>query len=295
MSSSGSGLEGRLARLRKRRAWSGLLSVEESAALSTVGFQQVSEVMGAAVYAVTGVGFYPAGAQPFPYFGRSSAQRHGSIDRNALPTYTSSRASVAVGSPPMISALKSGYRLALDRLVAEARAVGADGVVGVRVTTTRSHWRGGRLLNFLAVGTAVRSMGRTRAGTPFTTALSAAQTASALRAGWVPICYLACPVMAIRGLDQGSRRQRRISAGNGEIRAHTEAVNTCRHQARTDFAAAARSVHADGAVMAEMTLRLGPEKNLVEVTAVITGTALARFATRKELAPISVIAYRDAR
>jgi uncharacterized protein YbjQ (UPF0145 family) len=189
-----------------------------------------------------------------------------------------------------MTALKEGYRTALSRLVAEARAVGADGVVGIRIT--RATIRSGTppLWSFLAVGTAIRSVGRTRAGSPFTTDLSPAQTVAALRGGWVPVSFLACPVKAIRWVDTSSRRQRRITAANGEIDAYTEAVNACRHQARTDFAKAARAVHADAAVMGAMTLRIGPSPGLADVTVVITGTALARFAAGGATAqPLTVI------
>jgi uncharacterized protein YbjQ (UPF0145 family) len=211
--------------------------------------------------------------------------------RNAPRTYTSSLGNIAVGTPSTITVLKAGYRTALDRLVAEARAVGADGVVGVRITRGRARTASAvPLLSFLAVGTAVRSVGRTRATTPFTTDLSPAQTAAALRRGWVPVSYLACPVTAIRWVDADSRRQRRISAPNGEIGAHTQAVNHCRHQARTDFTKAARAVHADAAVMRAMTLSLGPSPGVAEVTVVVTGTALARFARRDTSAePLTII------
>lgn len=271
-------IQRRLDRLRKQRVSSGLSTVEGSAALSTVGFEQVSEVVGAAAFVVSTTGFYTVGARPWSSSSTGPTAWRTGGSRSAPRTYTSSAASVAVGTPPMMTALKEGYRTALSRLVAEARAVGADGVVGVRITRTRVDSGNAPLLSFLAVGTAIRSVGRTRAGTPFTTDLSPAQTVAALRGGWIPVSYLACPVKAIRWVDTSSRRQRRIFAANGEIDAHTEAVNACRHQARTDFAKAARAVHADAAVMGAMTLSIGPSPGVAEVTVVITGTALARFA-----------------
>jgi uncharacterized protein YbjQ (UPF0145 family) len=270
-------IQRRLRRLAKQRVTSGLLSVKGAAALSSVGFEQVSEVTGAVAYVVNTAGFYTAGAKPLAAPGTDWMAWRPGAARSEPRTFTSSAASVAVGTPPTVVALKDGYRTAMSRLVAEARAVAADGVVGVRITRIRTHSGELPLWSFLAVGTAVRSIGRTRAGTPFTTDLSAAQTAAALRGGWVPVSYLACPVKAVRWVDADSRKQRRVSASNGEINAHTEAVNACRHQARTDFAKAARAVHADAAVMSAMTLSLGPSPGLAEVTVVITGTALARF------------------
>lgn len=266
------------------------MSVEAAAALSGVGFEQVSEVMGAVAYAARSGGFYSAGAVPVWSSGGTPPFRwHRDVDGTGPPTYTSSHPFVAVGTPPSITAMKAGYRLALKRLVGEARAVGADGVVGVRITRTKIRSGDLPVWSFLASGSAIRSIGRSRAKLPFTTSLSAAQAASSIRAGWVPISYLACPVMAIRWVDAESRRQQRVSAANGEVHAHTEVVNTCRHQARTDFAAAAKQVHADGAVMTAMSLHLGHPAPLAEVTVVITGTALAMFATRTGVEPLTVI------
>lgn len=274
----------RVSRLKRRRATSGLLSVEESAALSSVGFQQCSEVIGAVAYAVTPIGFYASGLAPTAGWGAS-----GSTVPRAYRTYTSSKTSAAVGTPATITAMKAGYRTALERLLEEASAVGADGVVGVRVTRSTTHTDTREIWNFLAMGTAIRSTGPNRVTKPFTTALSGGGTAAALRAGWVPISYLACPVMAIRGIDYTSSQQMRRSAPNGEVEAHTDAVNTCRHQARTDFAAAARAVRADAAVMDKMTVHFGRVSGPVEVTVVVTGTALAHFAGGDQLAPIGVL------
>jgi uncharacterized protein YbjQ (UPF0145 family) len=261
--------------------------------LSSVGFEQVSEVLGAVAYVVNTTGFYTVGAKPLKSTG-SEPMVWGRTVRNPARTFTSTYPSVAVGTPPTITALKAGYSTALKRLVAEAHAAGADGVVGVRVTRDKSRSGDTPLWSFVAIGTAIRSTGRTRAGTPFTTDLSPAQTASALRAGWVPISYLACPVKAVRWVDPDSRRQRRITTANGEITAHTEAVNDCRHQARTDFAAAARAIRAEAAVMSSMTMGLGPRPGLAEVTVVITGTGLARFARGDDATPLPIVSLSRA-
>jgi uncharacterized protein YbjQ (UPF0145 family) len=278
----------RLRGLARRRTSSGLLSVEESAALSSVGFEQVSEVMGAVAYAVTPGGYYPAGLRTKQYGLSSVPWTVGPTGRGPR-TYISSRPTAAVGVPPKITAFKAGYRTSLGRLVEEAKAVGADGVVGVRVTRSRIRSGGLPVWSFVAIGTAIRSIGRSRAAAPFTTALPPAQVASALRAGWVPISYLACPVLALRWVDQSSSLQMGMTARNGEISAHTKVVNDCRHQARTDFADAARLVHADAAVMSAMSIDLAV-RGPAEVTVVITGTALARFGRPRALEPLTIMA-----
>lgn len=274
-----------MTRLAGGRGHSGLLSVEELAALSSVGFEQCSEVIGAVAYDPPPTQFYTSGLSPVPDSGFSRKRLSASYQ-----TYTSSRNTAAVGTPGHITALRGGYRTALQRLVEETKVIGGDGAVGVTVTCEETRLGESEVWSFLAIGTAIRSTGRARAASPFTTALSGTATATALRAGWVPITFLACPVMAIRAVDSESSPRLRRRAANGEVDAHTDAVNTCRHQARTDFAAAARAVRADAAVMGSMTMSHGRSHGPVRITVVITGTALARFGRRSEASPLSVLA-----
>lgn len=265
------------------RVSSGMLSTQECAALADVGLRQVSEVIGGIGIAVRQRGFFSTGgsAPGFP------SGWQGGPGGGPPPIYTSSTG--RSGVPDKIAAMRSGFRTALARLVEEARAVGADGVIDLRMDQRRIATGGASVWSFLATGTAVRSMGGTRAATPFTSALSAAQVASALRCGWVPVSYLACPVMAVRWVEPASRQAQRLSSDNGEVVAYSETVNVCRRQAGADFAAAARAVGADGAVMAEMTLQLGPARDLAEVSVVITGTALVRFSGHDVPASLTII------
>jgi uncharacterized protein YbjQ (UPF0145 family) len=75
--------------------------------------------------------------------------------------------------PQELTVLSDAYndcrRRALDRLRREAELAGADAVVGVRVTTARYEW-GSDLVEFQAIGTAVRAPElRTSAGPALTT------------------------------------------------------------------------------------------------------------------------------
>jgi uncharacterized protein YbjQ (UPF0145 family) len=265
----------RMDRLRDNRIRGGLLSVDEAAALATVGFEPVSEVLGAIGSRVNPRGTYYRSA------GRLGAAAN--PDRflaSDYRTYTSSGNSV-IGSSPVISALKAGCRSALSRLRAEAVAVGADGVVGVRLTRTVVQDSESPVWGFLAVGTAVRAIGRVHTPNPFTTDLSGPQAAAAIRSGWLPVSYVIAPCRAIRLVDPVSIRQRARTAPNGEVDAYTDAVNTCRRQARTDFLRAVESVHADGAVLSTMSLDVYLQTKDVAVAQVtISGTALARFKVR---------------
>jgi uncharacterized protein YbjQ (UPF0145 family) len=81
--------------------------------------------------------------------------------------------------------------LAMARMEAEAQALGADGIVGVRLDTGEYEW-GRDLVEFIAVGTAVRARGdgagyRTRFGKPFTSDLSGQDLRTLLHAGYRPL------------------------------------------------------------------------------------------------------------
>jgi uncharacterized protein YbjQ (UPF0145 family) len=261
-------------RLRGSRIRGGLLSVEEAAALATVGFEPISEVLGAVANRVNPRGTYY----------RPAGRRIGvDPDRFLAPdyqTYTSSK-NTLTGSSPVISALKGGFRTALSRLRAEAVAVRADGVIGVQLTRTVVLDSEFPVWGFLAIGTAVRATGRVHTSNPFTTDLSGAQAAAAIRSGWLPVSYLITPCRAIRLVDPVSIKQRARSAPNGEVDAYTDAVTTCRRQARTDFLRAAESVHADGAVLSTMSLDVYLQTRDVAIAQVtISGTALALFRVR---------------
>lgn len=279
-------LQRRLARLRDKPVSSGMLSPQESAALSDVGFRQVSEVIGAVAVRVPAGGFFQTGT------GLSSYPRgwQGGPDGGAPPVYTSSTKAPRV--PARVSALRTGFRVAIRRLVDEVRAVGGDGVVGLRVEQTTVGGPDNPTWHFLASGTAICSTGSTRAASPFTSALTATQTAVALRAGWVPVSYLACPVMAVRWVEPESRQRERLSAPNGEIDAYSEAVNVCRRQAGADFARAAREVKADAAVMSGMSVQVHSALDLAEVSVLVTGTALAQFRVARPPSPRTIISLR---
>ncbi|MDT4982459.1 MAG: hypothetical protein QOG07_4338 [Pseudonocardiales bacterium] len=263
-----------MARLRDSPIRGGLLSVEEAAALATAGFEPVSEVLGAVANRVNPRGSYSV----------TLGRRFLSPDYR---TFTSSSKNAA-GISPAMSAVKAGYRTALRRLRSEAIAVGADGVVGVRLSTTVVQDGEFPIWGFLALGTAVRAAGSVHTPNPFTTDLSGAQTAAAIRSGWIPVSYLITPCRAIRVVDPLSIKQRARTAPNGEVDAYTDAVTTCRRQARTDFLRAAENVHAHGAVLSTMSLDVHLETKDVAIAEVtISGTALARF-TVPDVAPGSL-------
>jgi uncharacterized protein YbjQ (UPF0145 family) len=91
-------------------------------------------------------------------------------------------------------AMYLGREAAMQRMIAEAASVGADGVVGVRLALNM--YQGGQeIMEFMAVGTAVRSKtnpGAYRApnGQPFTSDLSGQDFYTLCRTGHFPVSFV---------------------------------------------------------------------------------------------------------
>src|SRR5205814_525135 len=82
--------------------------------------------------------------------------------------------------------------LAMRRLSEEARRLGADGVVGARVDVGKHEW-GQHVLEFLAVGTAVRATAsgfREAGAPPFTSDLSGNDFWTLIQAGYRPLAMV---------------------------------------------------------------------------------------------------------
>ena len=90
----------------------------------------------------------------------------------------------------LTQAMYHARELAMTRMEEEADALGADGVVGVRLEIGRYEW-GADLAEFIAVGTAVKHregvLHRAPNGRPFTSDLNGQDFATLLRAGYRPV------------------------------------------------------------------------------------------------------------
>ena len=88
-------------------------------------------------------------------------------------------------------AMYNARELAMSRMEAEADQVGADGIVGVRMTVGFYEWGQG-LAEFIAIGTAVKAAAgkegsfKTPNGKPFTSDLSGQDFWTLLQAGYAP-------------------------------------------------------------------------------------------------------------
>src|SRR5258707_7510863 len=90
----------------------------------------------------------------------------------------------------LTQAMYHARELAMTRMEEEAAALGADGIVGVRLQGTRHEW-GESLAEFLAIGTAIRSRSgqtfRNAHGMPFTSDLSGQDFWTLLQTGYRPV------------------------------------------------------------------------------------------------------------
>ncbi len=252
----------RLARFSTSGVRTSLLSVPGAVGIQSVGLDPVAEVMGCIVQQIgwTATGGY--GGYNAPGFGMGMSYGY------------------AVDFRPYVQALYHGYNTALARMVTEAAAMGADGVVDVRIT--RSHL-GQSNHEFVALGSAVRARSTRRPAQPFTTVLSGPDVAKLMQAGWAPARIAIGIAVQAQYLDWRSRNQMSVMAGNTEVSGPTELITLVRHQARDTFGRQAREAGADGAIVSNIQLRTWEEGDentpLLGAESKVFGTAISRFHT----------------
>lgn len=138
-------------------------------------------------------------------------------------------------------------QLALGRLEQEAGLLRAHGIVGVRLTTRDYEWGAG-LIEYTAIGTAIRLPNAPLPPRPFLSDFSGQEFWTLLQAGYYPagivVGYCSYCVSSGWHLDQ----QLRWNWTNQEIGEYSQAVYTARHLAMTRLDAAARSLKALGVV-----------------------------------------------
>ena len=244
--------EAALARLADPAAKSGFytsdLSVSEFLLVKEAGFHPLGLVMGTSIYHV--------GLQ-----GRSWSQNQ------ELTVLT--------------QALYQAREAAMGRMVAEAEALGADGIVGVRL---QLHARGfsESVTEFLAVGTAVKAEGaraaqqwRTAANEPFTSDLSGQDFWTLLQTGHAPLGLVlgTCVYHLAPSLLGGITK----SGQNVELVAPTQGFYEARELAMARMQAEGEALGAEGVVGVRMeTLQHTWGPHTTEFLAI--GTAVKPYA-----------------
>ena len=202
----------RLHEMKEKRFFTSDLSVNEFLLVKEAGFAPLGLVMGSSIYSIGA--HHLAQAQP------------GEV--------------VA-----LTQALYQSRELAMERMEAEAEELGADGIVAMRLTVSVHAW-GTNIIEFLAIGTAVRhaqSQGsyRTAAGKPFTSDLSGQDFWTILNAGYRPLGF----VMGNCVYYVGPPGQ---TAQDGELVVATQAIYDARELAMERMQVEAESLGAEGIV-----------------------------------------------
>jgi uncharacterized protein YbjQ (UPF0145 family) len=259
--------QARVERAAAGRLRTSLFSAREAATLGAVGLDPVGDVMGCVVEHIGwggyGCGAYVAGMGQLTY---------------APPTITSGMGGYT-GYAPYVDALYYGYEVALHRMLLEAQALGADGVVGVRWTQERLDANNNR--EFVALGTAVRARGSHRPAHLFATELPGQDVVKLMHGGWMPSGLVIGIAVAVRHDDYYTRLQS-ASWVNVEVGGYTELVTFVRADARNKFAQRAAKQGGDAAIVSDMTMHVWPieagENHRDHVAeSVVVGTALAKF------------------
>jgi uncharacterized protein YbjQ (UPF0145 family) len=283
-----------MAALGRSGTWDSVLSTGGFAAIRSVGFEPVGQVFGAAVYylsATAGVGCPGTAVRHPPRVASSEAPGRSPV--------TVAGQGVPGPAARIARALYAGRRTAIDRMTGECADLGGHGIVGaalqVREIPADSLTAGA--VEFKVIGTAVRASGCPRLASPFATDLSGPDFARLVMAGWAPAgIALGISVSALHDylLTTSSGPW---GTGNAEVPDYTDLMLQVRQDARRRLEQAVRGLGADGVVVSAMTVHVrsdacqahpGGTDHFAE--AVITGTAVARFASPRKTAPLPSLA-----
>jgi uncharacterized protein YbjQ (UPF0145 family) len=180
--------------------------------------------------------------------------------------------------------------LAMTRMEEEANALGADGIVGVRLEITRYEW-GESMAEFVAIGTAIRSHSgqpfRNALGRPFTSDLSGQDFWTLMKAGYRPVgMVMGNCVYHVAHMSLG--QVLRQVGQNVEFANYTQAVYDARELAMERMQAEAAGLGAQGIVGAQIIERShGWGSHVIEFFAV--GTAITPVAADHQIPPPSLI------
>src|SRR5215831_12560317 len=179
------------------KIWTSDLSVSELLASRSLDFEPVSQVFGSSIYHMA----YQVGQWSYSSSGEITS---------------------------FSQALYHARSLALGRLRQEARALGAHGVIGVRLEHKEYEW-GANLLEFAAIGTAIRLRNWSGAlPQPFTSDLSGQEFLKVLQVGYVPVT-LAMGCVAYYIYTTWNDEYAKRSWVNQEITSYTQGVYRARH------------------------------------------------------------------
>lgn len=150
----------------------------------------------------------------------------------------------------LTQAMYTARELAMARMEQEARVLGADGVVAVRLTLKFYDW-GRHSAEFIAIGTAISASDgknwRTTGGAPFTSDLSGQDFWTLIQTGYAPL-GLVLGTCVFRVGYRGPGSAAKTFMRNGELPHFTQALYEARELAMTRMQEEARHLGGEGIV-----------------------------------------------
>jgi uncharacterized protein YbjQ (UPF0145 family) len=196
-------------------------------------------------------------------------------------------------------AMYHARELAMERMRAEAKAMGADGIVGVKLTIKRMEWDA-HMLEFIAIGTGVvHGQGhagfKAHDGGPFTSDLSGQDFWSLLHAGYRPV-EMVMGSCVYHVAHRGMLAALGTVNSNIELENFTSAMYEARELAIERMQAEAATAKAEGVVGLDIHEGShGWETHVIEFFAI--GTAVSpldqEIAPEKIADPIMVLSVND--
>jgi uncharacterized protein YbjQ (UPF0145 family) len=279
----------RMGALGSGGTWASALSADGFAAIRSVGFEPAGQVFGAAVYYLSAT----AGVS-CPGTAARQPLRDASREGPGMSLTIVSEQGIPGSAARIAQALYDGRRTAIDRMAGECADLGGHGIVGAALQVREippDSFRAGAV-EFKAIGTAVRASGCPPLVRSFATDLSGPDFAKLVIAGWVPAgIALGISVAALHD-DLLTTSSGPWGTGNAEVPAYSDLMVQVRQDARSRLEQAVRGLGADGVVVSAMTVHVrsvacrahpGGTDHFAE--AIITGTAVARFAEQHKPTP----------
>jgi uncharacterized protein YbjQ (UPF0145 family) len=248
-----------------KRPWTSTLSVKEWASLSSLELEPIGQVMGSC--------FYHLGNLMYQTFYRGS-QRLTSIENSFYEC----------------------RELALNRLSNEAKVMGADAVVGVRLEKKSSDYFS-RENEFIAMGTAVRMKSLPSAETPYLCTVTGQELIKLYAAGVLPVgLVLGISVQYLCSYDEPMRV---FDFSNREMRFYTKQVYDARYHAMRNMKNQANRMMAEGILASETSLAVqaievnsqNQERTDHLLEFVSYGTAIRQLKTNKPIQEIGLVNF----
>ena len=186
----------------------------------------------------------------------------------------------------LTQAMYHARSLAMTRMEEEANALGADGIVGVRLVITSYEW-GESMAEFMAIGTAIRSRSgqqyRNALGKPFTSDLSGQDFWTLLKAGYRPV-GMVMGTCVYHVAHQSFGQMMRQIGQNVEYANFTQAIYDARELAMERMQAEAAGLGAQGVVGVNIVEdSRGWGSHVIEFFAV--GTAIIPISAEHQIPP----------